>query len=87
MPRPYHISFTAKLTEKLIIEVSGKYYPAYNGGWEDPPEPAEFEYQKVEFIVGDVVKLLDYIDDHLPNTQTIAEWMEELCEKFYEPEN
>jgi len=83
MPRPYHISFTAKLTDKLLIEVSGRYTPAYNGGWEDPPEPAEFEYQKVEFIVGDVVKLLDYIDDHLDCKKPISEWMEELCEENY----
>lgn len=83
MAKPYRISFTAKITKDLHLEVKGTYIPAYHGGWEDPPEPAEFQYDGIEFLMGDVVMLLDHIDNHIDNKKTISDWMQELCEENY----
>ena len=83
MAKPYHISFTAKITEQLLLEIKGRYTPPSHGGWEDPPEPAQFEYDGIEFLMGDVVMLLDHIDNHLDNKKTISDWMQELCEENY----
>ncbi len=80
------ISFLAQLDEKLIIEVEGDYTPAYHGGWEDPPEPATFEYTEVYVIVGSVAGLLQHIDDYVE--KPIFEWLEDLCgENYSENEN
>lgn len=83
MPRAKRITFSAKLSDKLHLEITGNYSPPYLGSWEDPPEPAEFEYDGIEFLMGDVVMLLDHIDNHLDNKMTISEWMQELCEENY----
>lgn len=83
MARSKTITFSAKLTNGLHLEVTGIYTPPYGGSYDSPPESAEFHYNKVEFITGDVAELLDYIDWHLPPKTTMSEWMEELCEKNY----
>lgn len=83
MAKPYRISFTAKITKDLQLEIKGRYTPAYHGSWEDPPEPAEFQYDGIEFLMGDVVMLLDHIDNHIDNKETISDWMQELCEENY----
>lgn len=81
--KPRTITFYAPLSDTLGLHITGRYTPPYQGSWEEPPEAAQFEYQKVEFDKGDVAELLDYIDNFVDNKTSMSEWMEQLGEKFY----
>ena len=48
----------------LIIDVQGTYYKGQFGTFETPPEPEEFEIDKVELLGTDITELMEeHIND------------------------
>jgi hypothetical protein len=50
---------TIKISLEIEVDVDGKYHPASNGSYEQPPEPSEFEIQTVWWQQMDITDMLD----------------------------
>jgi hypothetical protein len=50
---------TIKISIEIEVDVKGKYHPASNGSYEQPPESSEFEISEVWWQGIDIADMLD----------------------------
>jgi hypothetical protein len=50
---------TVKISIEIEVDVEGNYSPPSNGSWEQPPEYAEFEINKVLWQGIDIADMLE----------------------------
>jgi hypothetical protein len=50
---------TIKISIEIEVDVKGKYHPASNGSYEQPPESSEFEINEVWWQGMDITDMLD----------------------------